>query len=174
MKKTTIAFLLICSVGLMVSSCSGKQEKNTEEGWRPIYSSESELSTIETKTSEPLQNPGRIYVYENYLMVNDQGKGIHIYDNTNQSSPSQVSFISIPGNLDFSVNDGVIYADNITDMVVVDISNPALPVYTNRIDNVFPVQQFPDEFGPFECVDASRGTLIGWEKTILENPKCFR
>jgi hypothetical protein len=76
--------------------------------------------------------------------------------------------------MDFSVSNGKIYADNITDMVIIDISNPAAPEYSNRISNVFPIQQFPDEFGPFECVDATRGTVIGWEKTTLKNPKCFR
>lgn len=173
MKKIKIAFLLICSVGLIVS-CGKQQENEMVDGWKPVYSSDEGTSTIETKASEPLQNPGRIYVYEEFLMVNDQGKGIHIYNNVNPSSPYEVSFISIPGNMDFSVNADKIYADNVTDMVIIDIANPAQPEYTNRIENVFPVQQFPDEFGPFECVDASKGSVIGWEKTKLQNPKCFR
>jgi hypothetical protein len=172
MKKTRVTFLLLCSVGLMVS-CGKKQDEKVE-GWKPIYSTESNTETVEMKTSEPLEQPGRIYVYEHYLMVNDQGKGIHIYDNSNQSNPTEVSFIGIPGNMDFSVRANKIYADNITDMVIIDITNPASPEFKNRMKDIFPVQQFPDEFGAFECVDASKGSVIGWEKTILDNPKCFR
>lgn len=171
MKKTSGLFVLLISVAAF-TSCNKKQE--SVDGWKPIYSIEENTETIEMKSSEPLEKPGRIYVYEQYLLVNDQAKGIHIYDNSNTSNPFEVSFIAIPGNLDFSVREGMLYADNITDMIIIDISNPASPEYKNRIKSVFPVQQFPDEFGAFECVDNSRGTVIGWEKAILDNPKCFR
>ena len=59
-------------------------------------------------------------------------------------------------------------------VVVVDITNPASPDYVNRIEDVFPLQQFPDEFGAFECVDPSKGIVVGWEKTTLSNPECFK
>jgi len=171
MKNTSIVLTLLCTVGFM-TSCD--KEKKEVDGWKPIYASESGTNEVTVSDSEPLNNPGRIYVYENYLMVNDQGKGIHIYDNSDQSNPQELSFIGIQGNLDFSVKDNVIYADNITDMVIVDISNPMQPEYVNRIENIFPVQQFPDEFGPFECVDASRGMVVGWERAKLLDPKCSR
>ena len=116
------------------------------------------------------QNLSKILV----LLVNDQGKGIHIYDNSNPSNPQEVSFIGIPGNMDFSVRGGYLYADNITDMVVVNISNPAVPTYTNRVKDVYPVQVFPDEFAAFECIDPDKGVVIGWEKTMLDDQKCFR
>lgn len=170
MKKTQIFMMLIS--GAVMISCGGKEEP--VEGWKPIYSTEANTETVEMKASEPLENPGRIYVYEQYLLINDQAKGIHIYDNTVKTNPTEVSFIGIPGNLDFSVRDNIIYADNITDMVIIDISNPAQPEFSNRIPDIFPVQQFPDAFGPFECVDPAKGTLVGWEKAMLDNPKCFR
>lgn len=169
-KTTALAF----SVLFLAASC-GKNEKNeVVDGYKPIYATADDLTSIDVKTTEALENPGRIYLYENYLLINDQAKGIHIYDNSDQSNPQEVSFISIPGNLDFSVSGGMLYADNITDMIVIDITDPALPAYKNRIRNVFPVQQFPDEFGAFECVDTEKGIVVGWEKTELVNPKCFK
>ncbi|MBD3637791.1 MAG: hypothetical protein HUJ25_10590 [Crocinitomicaceae bacterium] len=170
MKKAPFFVLLL--TGLVMMSCNDKTE--IVDGWKPIYASESDNQTVDIKASEPLENPGRIYVYENLLMINDQSKGIHIYDNTDNSNPVELSFIGIPGNMDFSVRENKVYADNITDMVIIDITNPAAPTYSNRIENVFPIQQFPDEFGAFECVDPDKGTVVGWEKTKLENPKCFR
>ena len=170
--RRTHLFVMLFAGAAFVTSCDDKQE--TVDGWKPIYSSDENTDVVDIKASEPLENPGRIYTYQNLLLVNDQSKGIHIYDNTVNTNPTEVSFIGIPGNMDFSVREGKIYADNITDMVIVDISNPATPVYVNRVTNVFPVQQFPDEFGAFECVDASKGTVIGWEKAKLDNPQCFR
>ncbi len=172
--KTAIRTTALVFSVILVASC-GKEKNNREvDGYKPIYATAQDLESIDVSASEPLENPGRIYLYENYLLVNDQAKGIHIYDNTNTSSPQEVSFIAIPGNLDFSVNNGMLYADNITDMIIIDISNPGTPEYKNRIEDVFPVQQFPDEFGAFECVDPSKGLVVGWEKTKLTDPKCFK
>lgn len=171
--KKTIMLLTVLIGAVALSSCKKKEDNSKVEGWKPIYST-TQNSEVETKASQPLQNPGRIYVYENLLLVNEKAKGIHIYDNSNTNSPMELSFISIPGNLDFSVNDGKLYADNINDMVIVDISNPTAPTYVNRIEDIFPTQQFPDEFGAFECVDPSKGQVVGWEKAMLVNPKCFR
>src|SRR5690606_8461394 len=170
MKTSHLLWMLFAGATFM--SCNTKEE--VVDGWKPIYSSDENMDVVDIKASEPLENPGRIYTYENLLLVNDQSKRIHIYDNTVNSNPTEVSFIGIPGNMDFSVRQGKIYADNITDMVIIDISNPASPFYVNRITNVFPVQQFPDEFGAFECVDPSKGAVIGWEKAKLDNPQCFR
>jgi len=172
MKNTFATSVFVFSLLLMVSC--GKNQDELVEGYKPVYTDAKNLETVDVRASEALENPGRIYVYENYLLINDQAKGIHIYDNSNPSNPTEVSFIHIPGNMDFSVRAGMLYADNITDMVIIDISNPALPVYKNRISNVFPVQQFPDEFGAFECVDPNMGVVVGWEKTTLKDPKCFR
>ena len=174
MKKTVKIATLFVSILLIATSCDKNKKDETVEGYEPIYATAEDLENIEIKVNEPLENPGRIYVYENYLLVNDQSKGIHIYDNSNTSNPLHLSFIAIPGNMDFSVKGGVLYADNITDMVIIDITNPSSPSYINRIASVFPVQQFPDEFGAFECVDPSKGMVVGWKKTSLTRPLALR
>jgi hypothetical protein len=35
-------------------------------------------------------------------------------------------------------------------------------------------QDFPPEFGYFECVDTTKGTVVGWEKKTLKRPECVR
>ncbi len=173
MKKTIgISFMFLAAT--MITSCNKEKGDELVEGYKPIYATTENLNTVEVRTQEALENPGRIYAYENYLLVNDKAKGIHIYDNSNVSAPVHLSFIAITGNMDFSVREGILYADNITDLVMIDIKNPALPKYVNRISSVFPVQQFPDEFGAFECADPSKGIVVGWEKTTLTNPKCYK
>ena len=167
-KTTAFAFTILLAV-----SC-GKNKNEVVDGYKPIYATTQDLESIDVKSSASLENPGRIFLYDNYLLVNDQAKGIHIYDNSNTSNPVEVSFIAIPGNMDFSVTNNMIYADNVTDMIIIDISDPAAPIYKNRIQGVFPVQQFPDEFGAFECVDPDKGLVVGWEKTQITNPKCFK
>jgi predicted dinucleotide-binding enzyme len=173
MKKAIGMTAVVFSL-LFLASCGKDKKDKVVEGYKPIYATAEDMNSLEVRNSEALNKPGRIFIYDNYLFVNDEAKGIHIYDNSNQAAPKEVSFIAIPGNMDFSVNEGMIYADNITDMLVIDISNPANPQFKNRMRNVFPVQQFPAEFGAFECVDPDKGVVVGWEKTTLTNPKCFK
>lgn len=165
---------MLLALVVSLGSCGKQKRDEVVEGYRPIYATPEQLENVEIRQNEKLENPGRIYRYENLLLVNDQAKGIHIYDNSNASAPIHLSFMAIPGNMDFSIKENMLYADNITDMIIINISNPSEPVYANRIRNVFPVQVFPDEFGAFECADPSKGVVVGWEKTTLTNPKCYR
>lgn len=172
--KNTMGMALIFISTAVVISCKKEKESKLVEGYQPIYATAEEMNNVEVRSNESLENPGRIYSYENYLLVNDKAKGIHIYDNSNVSTPVHLSFVAITGNMDFSVREGILYADNITDLVLVDIKNPVEPKYVNRISGVFAAQQFPDEFGAFECPDPAKGIVIGWKKTMLSEPKCYR
>jgi len=165
--------LLVFTIVLSLGSCN-KDKNETKIGLKPVYATEAELEKIDVSETEALKNPGKIFTYNNLLLVNETAKGIHIYDNTNIESPIELSFISIPGNMDFSVRQNLIYADNITDMVIIDISNPSKPIYKNRINSVFPVEQFPQQSGYFECVDSKKGMVLRWEKTTLTNPTCSK
>ncbi|NIJ50958.1 LVIVD repeat-containing protein [Dyadobacter arcticus] len=97
-----------------------------------------ELRTkVKSESPRGLEKPGKMYVKGNYLYVNEIKKGIHIIDNSNPSSPKFVSFINIPGNGDIAVRDNVLYADSFSDLVAIDISNPAEAKEIERVKNVF-------------------------------------
>ena len=173
MKKIRNKAVIFSLIAISLGACH-KEKNKTVEGLKPVYATEAELQRVDFSESEPLRNPGKIYTYNSLLLVNEQEKGIHIYDNSNIETPKELSFISILGNMDFSVKNNVLYADNVTDMVVIDISNPSEPKFKSRIKHVFPVQQFPSEGGYFECVDPNKGLVVRWEKTTLENPSCSK
>jgi hypothetical protein len=57
--------------------------------------------------------------------------------------------------------------------VVIDISDLYQIRETNRIrDVVTPALYPPGYFGIFECVDESKGAVVGWEDAYLENARC--
>ncbi len=94
-------------------------------------------SGIKTLPAQDLESPGKIYVKDNYLFINEVKKGIHIIDNTNPSSPKPISFIQILGNIDIVVKDNIMYADSYTDFVALDISNPKNVKEVSRTNEVF-------------------------------------
>lgn len=56
------------------------------EGYRPIYATESEQD-VKTLPAREIENPGKIYVINDYLLVVDQLKGIHVFNNDNPENP---------------------------------------------------------------------------------------
>jgi len=86
---------------------------------------------------QELVNPGKIYVKDNYLFINEVKKGIHIIDNSNPASPQNIAFLKIPGAVDVAVKDNTMYADSYMDIVTFDISNPRAIKETGRVKDVF-------------------------------------
>ncbi|MCY7351152.1 MAG: hypothetical protein LH606_10850 [Cytophagaceae bacterium] len=146
-----------------------------QEGYRPVYISRETMIKIAVTAPQPLKNPGKIYVQGTYLFVNEINRGIHVIDNQQPTAPRTIAFLSIPGNVDMAVKGTMLYADNATDLVAIDISSPEAVRVVKRIAGVFPTQKHPAYTNVvFECVDDSRGVVVGWEKGMLTNPKCRR
>lgn len=166
---------------VIATSCTEREPEGagvgTVDGYRPIYMEKNKAMQVDIKGVQPLEDPGKIYWYYNYMMLTDKGKGVHVIDISNPASPQKVSFISIPGVNDVAVKSNFLYADNITDLVVFNISNVQNITYEKRVKDVYPLdnQMYPDHVtGYFECVDTTKGYVIGWQKVTLEDPKCRR
>ncbi len=104
----------------------------------PVYKTVDEIrQNIEVVEGGVLCNPGKLFVYGDYIFVNELRKGIHIIDNSVQENPTSIAFIDIPGNVDIAVKDNILYADNYIDLVYFDISIPTRPIYKGRVEDVF-------------------------------------
>jgi hypothetical protein len=92
------------------------------------------------KSSSPtaLKSTGKIYVYGDYIFVNEPDKGIHIIDNSKPASPRNIAFINIPGNEDLAVLNNTLYADSYGDLVAFDVTNPLSATPVQFVNNVFP------------------------------------
>lgn len=178
-----IALIIPFVMLLFFSSCNYEDsgpsfdDVGTVQGFRPIYKSAEEIQEIKTLAPKPVENPGKIYVYQNFLFINEVGRGVHVIDNADPANPQAQSFISIEGTVDISIKDNVLYADNYADLVALDISNMQNIIVLDRIKNVFDSDKLlpPPQTGTyFECPDKSKGVVIAWEEAELKNPKCYR
>lgn len=93
---------------------------------------------IVATSSKLLVTTGKIYVYGDYLLINEPDLGIHIVDNKNPANPNFISFVKIPGNSDLAVRNGFLYADSYIDLVVLDLKNPQDVREIFRVENAFP------------------------------------
>lgn len=70
-----------------------------------------------------IKNLGKIYTYKNYIFIGEPNFGVHIIDNSNPKDPKNKAFIRIPFNENISIKDDIMYADNLGDILAIDISN---------------------------------------------------
>ena len=145
MKTKTASILSLVVIGLLLvfSACEDQITNTyTYRTMLPVYLEMSDVRArlIAPEPPQPLDNPGKIYIYGDYLLINEPTKGIHILDNTNPSNPVNLSFIPIAGNIDLAVNNNMLYADNYADLLVFDLSNLRNIQLVKRVEDVFASQ----------------------------------
>jgi hypothetical protein len=159
-------------------SCDPRWRDDSKiSGYAPIYASKEDANFVGTVPVRPTVHPGKIYAYGNYLFQIEQNEGIHIIDNSNPQQAHKISFLKVAAASELAIKSGYLYTNNLDDLVVFDLSDINSPRLSNRVENAFP--QINQEYPPFngvyfECVDPSKGVVIGWEEKQLDNPKCRR
>lgn len=113
---------------------------------------------VKSTTSQELKEVGKVYYKDHFIYVNEVNKGIHVIDNTNPSSPQNVSFINIPGNIDIAVKGNILYADSYIDLVAIDISNPTNITEVNRVTEIFPARIYTYGY----VGDLTAGVIVDW------------
>lgn len=131
----------------------------------PVYMSNEEFKTAIKKTGQQeLNNPGKIYIKDKYLFVNEINKGIHVYNNSDPSAPAYVCFINIPGNVDMAIKGDLLYVDSYIDLVVIDIADPSSPEEVDRYPNAFPnIYPEYDYNYPIALLDPEKGIVVDWK-----------
>jgi hypothetical protein len=146
-------------------------------GIAPIYF-EGDWQAIASEPPRPIERLFKLYYKAPYLFAGESQQGIHIIDNSDPANPQPVAFIRIIGNTDMAVLGNVLYANNLSDLVGIDIS--ALPEVrlASRLPGVFPGVEgalVPENYvGFFECPDPALGTIVGWVEQVLIAPECWR
>jgi hypothetical protein len=170
-------FLFLVS---LLSSCV-RDNKNLSSfpvnAWVPIYAQANQIDSILVETVKPTVNAGKIYAYGNYIFQNEAYKGFHIINNSNPATASKIAFLKVPFSTEIAIKGNFLYTNNVSDLVVFNISNINNPVLVKRVKDAFPVidQKYPSVSNVyFECPDATKGTVVGWELKNIPQPKCRR
>jgi|UPI000325D112 hypothetical protein len=123
-------------------------------------------ASVSIEDPQPIQQPGKIYTYEDYIFVNDFFQGIHIIDNSNPENPVKLSYLKIPANQDIAVKDDILYADSGIDLVAFNISNITNITTVARLENVFPTynELTPEgaDFIDYSTFNADEDVIVGF------------
>ena len=134
-----LSIVCILSIFLVSFSACTKDKgtiKVTFQEATAIYGDlENVRATPLNAAARTIENAGKIYLAENFVLVGEEGVGIHVIDNSNRANPTNTSFINIPGNKEFFVEGNVLYAESNYDMLKIDISNPNQVTLLSRAKN---------------------------------------
>lgn len=172
-----LVFTLFTSTACELVDLEDIDDVGIQQGVRPIYAELDQWDKIISLPPQPIENLGKIYYKDPFLFVNERFKGIHVYDNSDPTMPVPIAFIQVFGSEDIAINGNIMYVDNYTDLVAIDISDINNVVEVNRVKDLYTrdAKAYPEGFsGYFECVEEDRGFVVGWEEAELVNPKCLR
>ena len=134
-----LQLMMTVILSTFLSNCDKEKITRTYTWYKADYKSLTEVrANMKSGPSQALKNPGKIYIYGNYIFLNETNEGIHIIDNSLPAAPKNLAFIPIPGNVDLAVTGNTLYADSYIDLVTFDISNPLAVVAKKFNTNAFP------------------------------------
>jgi len=181
MKRSTslIRPMALLLTAIILQSCYLNQsepslrENTVVEGYSPVYTT-ADGGDIKFVASREVRNPGKIYIYGQYLLVNEINQGIHVFDNLDPKSPTSLGFIQLVGNSDMAIKNNILYADhmgNIVSLKIEDFNNlthqASLPLQNWNYGTPPPAGFY------FECVNTEKGIVSDWKKTEIKNPSCY-
>lgn len=173
MKRLRFILPTLLLTALIATSCSDKTVMVYMANV-PVYTETAtwRAQAINFEAPRDLNRPGKIYLYENLLIVNDFLLGVHIFDNSTPSAPRSLGFLPVLANQDIAVRNDIMYLDSYTDLLAFDISDPSQPHFISRLNDVFEFDNHGylpgyNEAYPMVEIDQSQGVVTGWtlEKT---------
>lgn len=151
---------------LLLTACV--EEPVTQTAYTPILMKRADLENSITVTgARKIKKAGKIYRKGTLLFINEKFEGVHVYNNADPANPIALGFITIPGNVDISIKNDIIYADNSVDLVSLRYTNNEI-VELHRERNVFPeivapdMGSIPDEYLPENR--PANTVIVNWEK----------
>jgi hypothetical protein len=123
-------------------------------------------AAVQMREPRKMENPGKIWVYNQYIFVIEQYRGIHVLNNTNPENPVSLGFIHVDGCSDVAVNNGLIYANNAVDLIGIK-PNPDFQSITvaSRNRNTLPELPNPGiwSYLDFEKNRPENSIIVRWE-----------
>ena len=122
----------------LLSACLKNQLTHHYTIYIPHYSTKQEVrDQIALNPSQNMERPGSFAIYQQYLLINEAEKGIHVVQFKGNAHPANIGFIPIPGNQGMAVRNDILYADCYTDLYAIDIHDIQNPVFLNAQENIF-------------------------------------
>jgi hypothetical protein len=128
------AFIVLIGFSAITGSICGDEgecysndcDDDSERCVYPVYLSMEELRADiqpELGNTATLTQPGKIYLYQDYLLIVDKYRGIHVFDNTDQQNPMRIAFLPVIGATEMSIRDAYLYTNSFMDLLSIKLED---------------------------------------------------
>lgn len=166
----TLFFPLLAIFLMTFSSCVEFEDPTEYTEYQPVLMEREDFdkSVRFEPMGREISAPGKIYFYRDYIFLSETHQGIHIIDNRDPENPVKTGFLEIPGCLDMAVKNEVLYADHVSDLIAVDLTDMNNLKVLSRIPDIYPGVGPPDGKPipeKFTGKNLPEGTVVvRWEK----------
>lgn len=160
--KILLLAICISSLGIMAFQFSQVPNANYE----PILMSRADMEAS-VKLGEPrnIVSPGKMWLYNELILLVEQYRGIHIIDNSNPSSTKTIGFIQIDGCTEITMKGDILYANNAVDMIGIKSSDFASIEIITRNRRMLPQIASPEPWNDWFYYDKlpENTVIVRWE-----------
>jgi len=150
MNRLSISLLFAFAIVMVLTSCNDNRFRSyTANVATTISIEEFRNTTFAMEAPRDLVRPGKIYIYQDILFVNEFMQGVHFFDNSNPANPVNLGFLPVLANVDISAQNQKLYLDNYLDLLTFDISDINNPRLLEREEDAF----FFNDYGYFSNFD---------------------
>jgi len=143
--KSLAIALGVFSIGAMAFQFA----PNAPTQYEPILMLRSDMeAAVKLSEPRPIESPGKIWLYNDLILLIEQYKGIHIIDNSNPAASKTIGFIQVDGCTDIAMKGDIVYANNAVDMIGIKANgNYSSIEVVSRNRNSLPIISSPDPWG---------------------------
>lgn len=181
----SFTFRLLVLWLLLVQLRCPRPDFNYDVHLKPVYADSVRIHRVTVEPPRILVHTAKIYYKDSIIYIIEKNQGIHVIDNHLPSAPTPIRFIKMEGCEDIAIKDNTLYADNYTDLVALDITNPHQPVMVSRLRGIYPAAvdgkptryfkaKYENENILYECIDSTKGKVVSWQQTQLDTSKCYK
>ena len=139
--------------------------------YKPVLMDRESLEwSIRWEPPSEIKSPAKIYYKDNYILISERYKGVHVVDNADPKNPVVKGYISVPGCVDMAIKESILYVDNAVDLVAIDLSKIGTGQIEvkKRIKESFPDLAPPDGLSvPYRYTKGNRpqnSVIVNWVK----------
>jgi hypothetical protein len=143
-----LSLLCLAAFAALFSACE-KNDNNVTVTYQEATAVYGDLEALRNQAlNSPVravENPGKVFVGNDFILLGEEEKGIHVINNSDISNPQFINFINIPQNREFFVKGNFLYAESSYDVIKLDLSDLYNIQLVARAENVFQQVMYNDK-----------------------------
>jgi hypothetical protein len=173
MARLLLTYVLLMTCFLFTGCYDDPWLRGEVEAYVPVYDNNPALKQVSFQAPRKTVNGGKLFTAGTNVLQEELDSGLHVISYEDPALPVKIGFLRIPGFQMAAIDGDYLYANNYDDLIAIPLKALSTNMSVMRVAGAWKQHDYPPGvFGYFECPEPSKGTVIGWRKTMVSNPKC--